>query len=314
MARGSYYIEETPTKYIFHIELPDGSSKTISGYSREQLMSETKRLLSSGNFGRPRGTKNYAGRHMEVRDIQRMFGSVLNKASVAVNGAAAAAHVESMSEIAQALINRVSGLASQRKNFNSYTGALANSFVVSVINDGGVRLRVTPSIRIQTGNVHTTERGARYAELIEQHHPVAGFIYINKKSGKKYKHGVKLLKKNGKIIRYLRKYEREGSYYDAVTGKRKWGSGGYDYNATVGGRKWTRLNLGSNQERSKTGFHSVITLENTAPYADAVQRAGYKVLVNASAQEVIGDITLKQRSLIQVVTKRMLKEAGFNIK
>ena len=299
MAKGSYYIEETPTKYIFHIELPDGSSKTISGYSREQLMSETKRLLRSGNFGRPRGTKNYAGRHMEARDIQRMFGSVLNKASVAVNGAAAAAHVESMSEIAEALINRVSGLSSQRKNFNSYTGTLANSFVASVINDRGVKLRVRPSIKRQKGSVRTTERGARYAELVEQHHPVAGFIYMNKKSGKKYKHGVKLLKKNGAIIRYLRKYEKES---------------GYDYNATVGGRKWTRLNLGSNQERSKTGFHSVIALENTAPYADAVQRAGYKVLVNASAQEVIGDITQKQRSLIQVVTKRMLKEAGFIIK
>lgn len=282
------------TGYECDVFLLDGRKITLKGNSPEELEVRAKRLLKA--YGpkfsfETRGRKMTGGRQANTKDLLRALGRV----DLAVSGAAYVGHIQTLEEIAQKLINRVATDRTNRPNV--YTGNLQRSYVASIIHNKSVVKRLMPSKRPNGSRVHRTERGARYAELAEVNHSVARFIYYNKKRGVRYRKP-KFLEKNGNIIRYLRPWEIEG---------------GYANRATVGYRNWSRMNLGVAQS-NKGGIRSVVVLENTAPYADAVQRAHYRILQNAAAEGVVGDATLRQRQLIRVATNRMLKEAGFNIK
>ena len=296
MAKGNFVIENTWSKWIIHVTLPDGTQKDISGLNKDELIRDAKRLIGSGagKTGRPKGAKSFAGRQYVESDIKRMF----NQICLAANGVSIAAHAYAMEELAQKMIDSVSRLSSKGRNFNSYTGNLRNSYVASVIHNKSVKMRVRPAVKSKVGKIEYGKNGGRYAEIIDKHHAVSGFIYKNKKKGIRYK-TKKYLKKEGRIVRYLRKWEKEDGYLN---------------NATAGYRNWSKINRGALQSPNTGGIRSAIVIENVAPYSDSVQRKHYRVLENASAESVIGDVTLKQRQLIRVATKRMLKEAGFIIK
>ena len=60
-------------------------------------------------------------------------------------------------------------------------------------------------------------------------------------------------------------------------------------------------------------IRSGIVMENTAPYADAVNMR-YTVLNHSTSRRIARIYGGKGANLARILTKRALKEAGFNVK
>jgi hypothetical protein len=237
---------------------------------------------------------------------KREIKKILDGIYLGTIGGAIGSHKITLDDAARAMLNQeLSNI-----KFNDYTGNLYNSYQANIISNGRLTtvLRpaepkkglVFPGGRRKRGDfIRTNKKGqhvknpSRWSPLLTERH--------------KPSKGTKL--KNGTRIRYLHKYEKSPNakgYSDLGL------SSGY---STRGGRS-PQLRIGRLQGSSNKGsglIKSGIVLENTAPYADAVQLR-YQVLNNSLARRVHGKYGGKGATLARVMTKRMLKEAGFNVK
>lgn len=190
--------------------------------------------------------------------------------------------------------------------FNEYTGNLYNSYNAVVISNGKVTHSFGPSpthegsigyggrrkrgVWIKTGN-------SRYSPLrIQRHAPSKQGPRMSGmgKNGSR-KSG------NGLRIRFLKSYEKNPSKF------------GYrDLALGISNMPYLHglLKVGGTRDyRIKSG----IIIQNTAPYSGAVQMR-YNVLRQASIRGLASKYTSNGTQLMRVITKRALKQAGFNVK
>lgn len=196
--------------------------------------------------------------------------------------------------------------ATRSAEFNEYTGNLYNSYNAVVISNGKIThsFGPDPTHEGSIGYGGRRKRGvwiksgdSRWSPLRIQRHapskqgPRMGGTGKNKgrKSG------------NGLRIRFLKSYENNPSkfgYRDLALGISNMP---YHYGLLkVGGKRDHRIKSG-------------VIIQNTAPYSGAVQMR-YNVLRYASIRGLASKYTGKGTQLMRVMTKRALKEAGFNVK
>lgn len=230
---------------------------------------------------------------------------ILDGIYIGAIGGAISSHKMTLDDAARAMLNQVLS----NIKFNDYTGNLYNSYQANVISNGRLTTVLRPAVpkkglvfpggRRKRGDfIRTNKKGqhvknpSRWSPLLTERH--------------KPSKGTKL--KNGTRIRYLHKYEKSpntNGYSDLGL------SSGY---STKKGGRSPQLRIGRLQGSAGGGLiRSGIVLENTAPYADAVQLR-YEVLNGSIPRRVYGKYGGKGATLARVVTKRILKEAGFNVK
>ena len=138
----------------------------------------------------------------------------------------------------------------------------------------------------------TVVQGRRIVRILKKDPPTKGNPFEPAPRGRKKR--VKRLEKNhgyGYKYRYKKHYEREN---------------GYDDTGVVAGM--TRLG-GFGRAAGDTTQQSGIIIENTAPYAGAVQAKGYTVLPMGIERSYSGRAAAKQKQLMMHLTKKFLKSA-----
>lgn len=164
----------------------------------------------------------------------------------------------------------LSNVTFQRK-FNSYTGNLMDAYQATIVTQGKPIKKIFLD-DVKKNEVLRTKNGKRYAMLQEPaKHTRFGKIRENRK-------GEKLGKKIWRKRRYLRSYELNNGY-------RKYG-----------------LNSGSE-------IVSGIVIENTAPYAEMVNRR-YRVLQQSSARKGMTRWRKQYSKLVLVAARKEFKAAG----
>ena len=164
----------------------------------------------------------------------------------------------------------LSNVTSQRK-FNSYTGNLMDAYQATIVTQGKPIKKIFLD-DVKKNKVLPTKNGKRYAMLQEPaKHTRFGKIRENRK-GEKW--GKKIWRKR----RYLRSYELNNGY-------RKYG-----------------LN-------SRSEIVSGIVIENTAPYAEMVNRR-YRVLQQSSARKGMTRWRKQYSKLVLVAARKEFKAAG----
>lgn len=260
---------------INKIELPSGEEVTIREAERRNFWSEAERKISRS--GHPKGVKNFSGRAYNAKDIKRLFGGV-NKA---LNRAIANTAYHGMQAIGKEMLSRV---VNNRGAFNNYTGNLLNAYQASIIY--GRQIMTVVYNDAPRNKVMYTRNGKRYALLQKPpRHSVTRKKRVRLESIGK-----------GKRIRnrrYLRTYELNDGYRQFGT---KGGAFGYSQKGAGGGR-----------------VQSGIVIENTAPYAEMVNRR-YRVLNQASVGLGMNRWGRQYSRLFAVASKKELVAAGFKIK
>lgn len=286
--------------YVEWYELPNGNEVRLTG-SRQEIDRQLERYLSDfksqsqatgAKRGRPIGSKNYRGRHFNEKDIKRTFGAV----KAAISGANISSNLRTLEEIGPEMFNR---LLNNKRLYNEYTGNLSKSYVMTVVR--GRRVVASVDNRNAGGsNVEIGPRGGRFAELSERRHKPAVFRF-KKRGGKKYKTPKNMLRpeKHDKIVRYLRPVERKGGYMHKRIA--------YGQENYIGG--FGRI-AGDSLNRKQSG----IIIENVAPYADFVNKRGYKVLAQGIQRRYRSRWSSRYNQLYRVATRQMLLKAGFKLR
>lgn len=252
---------------------------SIREAERRGYWSEAEALVKS--LGHPKGMKNFSGRAYNEKDIERLF---LGLGAIHARSVAAA-HYVSVSVIAGDFLKKV---VKSRGKFNNYTGNLMNAYSATAIY--GRKLIDTMYYDYQKNKVLRSKTGKRYAELQQPpNHPLS-----RKKRNKRNFVGRKIRK-----IRYLRNFELNDGY-------RKW--------SMSGGSKGSKVSVGYSQQGAGGGkLQSAIVIENTAPYADMVNRR-YRVLQNSSAKIGMNRWGSQYSKLMRIAPIDALRKAGFKVK
>lgn len=279
----------------FEVNLTLPSGKKIQFYVSsekdiEREVKEMMRLEVDRYIPERRRTPSYKQLSSRKR-INRAFTdkeikAFINGAFIGAVGGSIKAHKRTLDEAAAELIKN----ATMSAEFNDYTGNLYNSYQVTVVSNGKITNVVSPE-NPKKGLVFPGKRKGRWSPLLTKRHGLP-------------KLGPKL--KNGTSIRYLHKYEKYPSEkgYDDLGLKKSVSRNG----------KSPQLRVGYMQEGGGGGLiKSAIVLSNNAPYADAVHLRR-NVIKHASARRITNKYGGKGANLARVMTKRMLKEAGFNVK
>lgn len=142
--------------------------------------------------GRPKGTKNYAGRAANEKDIKRLLGH----AEKAVHNATIISEAHTLDAIAKTLLGRVATF----REYNEYTGNLSNAFAATVIK--GNSPTHTYWLESEKGHIYHGKRGGKFAYLMKQRHYT---------KHKKTKSNVE-----SPPLRYLKKWEKEEGYVEPM--------------------------------------------------------------------------------------------------
>ena len=169
-----------------------------------------------------------------------------------------------------ALGKELLSVVTNHRKFNSYTGNLMDAYQATIVTGGKPIKKIF--YEAKKNKVLRTKNGKRYAMLQEPaKHTKFGKIRENRK-GEKW--GKKIWRKR----RYLKSYELNNGY-------RKYG-----------------LNSGG-------GIVSGIVIENTAPYAEMVNRR-YRVLQQSSATNGMTRRKRQYSKLILIAARKEFKAAG----
>lgn len=228
--------------------------------------------------------------------LEREIRELTSKAYIAASGGAVAGYVRTLDSIAEELLGSEMALS----KFNMYSGNLHNSYQASVFTNGQLTKIVTPNPP-KTGSMDYGPKGARYFLLQgKPRHPIHPKSAKNKRYPKKSE-------KNPSDIGY-----RDIGFVNQrfkIKGK---GSKSRSGRAMIGG--WQDTSASRNSPASRNNLiRSGIVIENTAPYADAVNLR-YRVLKFAQARNIASKYDAKGHSLIRVATQKVIKAAGFSIK
>lgn len=226
---------------------------------------------------------------------------------VATTTGAIVAHKRTLDQIAEELLKQTLFSA----EFNEYTGNLYNSYQTTVISNGKVTNVYRP--KPHTGYVMQGGRrkrgvwikkgNSRWSPLMKERHRIKvksqgprlpGMGNKSRKSG------------DGIRIRFLKSYEKNptATGYSDLGMQKSIGNGARNPQFRIG-----RMQQGGGDGLVRSG----IVVENTAPYADAVNLR-YNVLKHSTERRVHSKYGGKGANLVRIMTKRMLKDAGFNVK
>lgn len=246
---------------------------TIREAERRNFWSEAESKISRS--GHPKGVKNFSGRAYNAKDIKRLFGGV----NEALNRAIANTAYHGMQAIGREMLSRV---VNNRGAFNNYTGNLLNAYQASIIF--GRQIMTVVYNDAPKNKVMYTKNGKRYALLQKplRHN-------VTRKKREREGHIGKRISNR----RYIRTYELNDGYRQFGI---KGGAFGYSQKGAGGGR-----------------VQSGIVIENTAPYADMVNRR-YRVLNQASVGLGMNRWGRQYSKLFAVASKKELVAAGFKIK
>lgn len=225
-------------------------------------------------IGRPKGSKNYAGRQYNEKDLKRLFNNI----HAAVVGAAISTKATTLRGIAtDMLLKEV-----ENAEFDDYTGNLTASFAAHVIQDRKIVTTIPfPKLvkGFRYGRVRRTKKGARFTKRrTPKYHKPGGsrtLFVINERNHKTHK-------KEDFDIRFLRKWENDSGGYASRKSPKKWSG----------------------------NIRSGVLITNSAPYSSAVDRTpGRRVLKNSVAANAIrGKWSKKAQMLGRFAAKSIIED------
>jgi hypothetical protein len=228
------------------------------------------------NIGRPKGSKNYAGRQYNEKDLKRLFNNI----HAAVVGAAISTKATTLRGIAtDMLLKEV-----ENAEFDDYTGNLTASFAAHVVQNRKIVTTIPfPKLvkGFRYGRIRRTKRGARFTKrrTPKYHKPGARrsrtLFVINERNHKTHK-------KEDFDIRFLRKWENDSGGYESRKSPKQWSG----------------------------NIRSGVLITNSAPYSSAVDRIpGRRVLKNAVAANAIrGKWSKKAQMLGRFAAKSIIED------
>lgn len=229
--------------------------------------------------GRPRGTVE------AMEQLKNFLGNTFKAAAAA----AMATNIRMTQEAGGMLLSRIYNRMNPK--FNVYSGNLGRAYLATVIQGRNIVKRLKLSNAPKGNDFYTATNGHRAVELFEENHPIGK---IRKK--KATSRGARISAKSNRVrYRYKKRYEIEKGY----TGN----------SALHGLSKASYFGYGS-PTGADNRIQSGIVVENLAPYAGAVQAAGYPVIPGGIGRSYMGKLHAKQEQLMATYTKRMLKGAG----
>lgn len=206
--------------------------------------------------------------------LTKEFGRIKATAIMVADAAAASSNAKITGKVAQDVLRRV--VNSQGK-YNIYSGNLSNAYHALIIQGRRV-VKVVQRDQKTRGHRFEPQNGRLVVSMMRRRHKT----------------------KNRWTKRYVKPYEREEGYADVTSFGRGVINLGYMNSFTETQSK----------NRHDGRVQSGVIVENSAPYAGAVQAAGYQVAPNAIYRSYQGKIGSKYKSILYVETKNMLKAAG----
>lgn len=246
---------------------------TISEAIKRGYYTEAEHVIR--RLGRPKGAKSFQGRAYNQKDIKRLFEGFSEVFSVSI----ASTQTVAMQAIAKEMLSTV---VEHRGKFNNYTGNLMNAYMATTVY--GQKTMSHIFYDHPKNKILRTKNGKRYAMLQEP----PGHTLTRKKRMRVERIGNKINRRR----RYLRPYELNEGY-------RQFG---------FSGTSVAYMQRGTGSGLARSG----IIIENTAPYADMVNRR-YRVLEQASVKNGMNRWGKQFSKLVVVATNRMLKAYGLNI-
>lgn len=266
-------------------------------------VNKPSRSSSRGPYGpRTRNTNAQWGRPTKRQSdyrwgITKLFGEIHAKAVMASSAAASAINVKVTEASAKELLARV---YAQRGKYNTYTGNLERAYMATVVSGRKAKktyyLEETPkgfppmqSKRSGRLIVYMYKMGHEPNALIEN-------IYKSYRGGRK-----KTLKRDDR-----RRYKRQPYRYFKPWERKD----GYRMKSILAGRKGNVSGFGLMAGDKHNRVQSGIIIENTAPYAGAVQAKGYQVMPsNAMLRSYSARASSRQEQMAMIITKNMLHAA-----
>ena len=261
-------------------------------YSYRSKYGHRDRSESHAQWGRP--TKQQSDYRF---GIMKVFGEIHAKAVMASSAAAAAVNVKVTEESAKKLLANV---YNQRGKYNTYTGNLERAYMATVVSGRKAKKTYYLDDTPQGFPPIQSKRSSRLIVYLYKmsHEPTAVIENIYKQ----YKGGRRLTPKRDNRRRYKRTPYR---YF------KKWErKDGYRMKSILAGRGGHVSGFGRMAGDKLNRVQSGIIIENTAPYAGAVQAKGYHVLpTNAVLRSYSVREGHRQQQMAMILTKNMLHAA-----
>lgn len=242
-----------------------------------------KRTTPMSHRGRPRGPK-------QVQDqLRELFGNTYKAAAATAMGMSVRLTEQAGADLLAMMYNK-------RGPFNTYSGNLERAYMATVVQGRNIVKRVRIKGTPKGNPFYTATNAHRAVKLFFERHPI-GKIRSNK-------YGRRSAKFNNS------KYDR---YYDRVRyryKKRFENEAGYTGNSLLQGMSRSPYFGYDAATGADNRIQSGVLVENLAPYAGAVQAAGYPVIYGGIARSYKQRLHSQQKQLSATITKRMLKAAG----
>jgi len=311
--------------YVCELVNPNGAVESFVGYTAEIAIAKAQKAIERHGgtlrwknqeiFSKGRGPRGHyrprspihsaqwgrpTNKQFEYRRaLEMIFGEIRAKAIMASSAAASATNLRITEEIAKELLQNI---YNNRGRYNTYTGNLERAYKASIVTGRKARAEVFLD---DTPKGNTPEPAKRSNKQI-----VRVFLPLRHKIGKVRQNTYRRWKKRRKGLlandeytrvpyRYFKNYELKGGYRNkGLVSGREGKMSGFQYGAFGGGARGV--------------VQSGIIFENTAPYAGAVEAAGYRVMPpGAKLRSYNMKNASRKKTLSITITKDMLKAAGF---
>lgn len=292
-------IQRSDGYYECKIKYQDGSTDTVIGYTADNAIAKAQiRLAKQG--GAPIGGKANLRSNQKkqrkgpirgsykanIRTLNAIFGDIKARAMMASSTAASASSLKVTDYVAESVLKKV---YNKRGKFNTYTGNLERAYTAIVVQGRNIvsrlHLKNTPK-----GNEIDGKKKKVY--IYKERHDVGNLTPNAYRKFRSKKLKIKYTTHKRVRYRYVKRWERKDGYRTKSTY--------YGISDRMGG--FGRF-AGDRNNRIQSG----IIIENSAPYAGAVQAAGYDVIPHARTMSYNKN---EQKKIVMVISKRMLKAAG----
>lgn len=292
------------------VKVKAAGSQELARLLKREVESGGRTDLRVTRTGTTAGIRGIGSRSKSARDqkiyleesFKKIFGEIKGRAILAGSAAASAANAIISEDVAELMLKRVYSI---KGNYNIYTGNLDRAYAATVVT--GYKARKTLHLE-GTPEGNTPVPNKRGSGMIvhlfgDPNHPPRKIkknkygrrsMYFHLKGDKEY---------NRVDYRTFKKWELEKGYrHKGYVNDRKGNLSGFQNYAIEG------YNKGSGRGKNQIRVNSAVIVENTAPYAGAVQAAGYDVIPGAIMRSY--SYGSKQETALLVMTREMLKAAN----
>lgn len=275
-------------KVLKHIETYGGREIGSGGRGKRGPYGPRQRT-GGERWGRPTNASIKA-RYDNKKMLEQVFGEIRARSVMAASAAASAANAKISEEAAKTVLKNV---YKNRGKYNTYTGNLERAYMVTIVQGRNVKktlfLDNTPE-----GNAPIERNGKKIVYMFKKRHELKNIrenqfkLYMRRKKDSR----LKPKEYSRQPYRYFKNWERVDGYRrkSLATGRDRISGFGY-----MAGDKHNRVQSG-------------IIIENTAPYAGAVQAKGYHVLPTGAMMRSYA-ARGKQEAMAMAITKKMLQAA-----